>query len=102
MQAQTWQSETNLQEWDLPEIEEVLSRIRQLILEYIARTHSLRDKRFQTGWVFRAWANVNQRGHFNRAHDHLGKHSFISGIYYVDIGEIGSQKEAGARTVFKD
>jgi uncharacterized protein (TIGR02466 family) len=97
-----WQSETNLQTWQYPEIETLKERIIQLAQEYVARTLGKRDKRYETGWTIRAWANVNQKGHFNRTHDHLGSHSFFSGVYYVDVGDIDEQGNGNGRTVFED
>jgi hypothetical protein len=46
---------------------------------------------------------VNQKGNFNRTHDHLGRTSFFSGVYYVDLGDITkSGALTGGRTVFED
>jgi hypothetical protein len=71
--------------------------------EYIRRTIGKLDKRHESGWTIRAWANVNQKGNFNRTHDHLGRMSFFSGVYYVDVGDIAnSEARAGGRTVFED
>jgi uncharacterized protein (TIGR02466 family) len=97
-----WQSEANLQTWKYSEIEELADRIVQLAQEYVARTLGSRDDRFKAGWSIRAWANVNQKGNFNRTHDHVGRHSFFSGVYYVDVGDIDEHGRANGRTVFED
>ena len=97
-----WQSETNLETWQHSEIEVLTQRITQLIQEYVARLSGQYDERFATGWKIRAWANVNQKGHFNRTHDHLGRYSFFSGVYYVDVGDIDEHGKANGRTIFED
>lgn len=40
--------------------------------------------------------------HFNRSHDHLGQHSFFSGVYYVNVGDIEEGQAGGGRTRFED
>ncbi len=97
-----WQSETNLETWQHPEIEILSQRIIQLVQEYVARLSGQYDERLTTGWKIRAWANVNQKGHFNRTHDHLGRYSFFSGVYYVDAGDIDEHGNANGRTIFED
>lgn len=96
-----WQSDTDLQTWDEPAVQELLRRISLLAREYLAR-QGADDPRFASGWQVRAWANVNGHGAFNRSHDHLGQRSFISGIYYVDVGDIESGAVGGGRTRFED
>jgi len=97
-----WQSTTDLERWAYPEITDLLSRIYAVAQQYLAQALGSTDHRFDSGWAIRAWANVNQRGHFNRTHDHLGRYSFLSGIYYVDVGDVRSDDSVGGRTVFED
>lgn len=97
-----WQSDTNLETWEYPEIEMLKDRIIQLAREYVARILGERDPRHAAGWSIRAWANINQKGHFNRSHDHLGRNSFFSGVYYVDVGDIDEHGRGDGRTVFED
>ena len=97
-----WQSTTDLEKWVYPEITDLLGRIRALAQQYLAQALGAKDDRFDSGWLIRAWANVNQRGNFNRTHDHLGRYSFLSGIYYVDVGDVRSDDSVGGRTVFED
>jgi uncharacterized protein (TIGR02466 family) len=96
-----WQSDTDLQTWDDEAVRTLLARIQQLAREYVARQFG-DDERFASGWTVRGWANVNGPGNFNRAHDHLGAQSSISGIYYVDVGDIESGAVSGGRTRFED
>lgn len=97
-----WQSDTDLQDWQEPAVRELLERMSLLAREYLARQNGVDDPRFASGWQVRAWANVNGHGAFNRTHDHLGQRSFISGIYYVEVGDIESGAVAGGRTRFED
>ncbi len=73
-----------------------------LAQEYVTRQLGRNDETLASGWKIRAWANVNERGHYNRAHDHLGKYSFFSGVYYVNVGDIEAGKAGGGRTRFED
>lgn len=97
-----WQSDTDLQDWPDPAVKVLVSRMITLVREYIARQIGRHDPIFDQGWSVRAWANVNEKGHFNRTHDHLGRQSFFSGIYYVNVGDIESGKVGNGRTRFED
>lgn len=97
-----WQSDADLQNWQEPAIRQLLQQMIDLAQEYVARQTGRRDDAFATGWKIRAWANVNERGHFNRPHDHLGKYSFYSGVYYVNVGDIEAGQAGGGRTRFED
>ncbi|MBB5019755.1 uncharacterized protein (TIGR02466 family) [Chitinivorax tropicus] len=97
-----WQSDTNLQEWGDPATQQLIARILTLVKEYVIRQIGRDDPAFDSGWKIRAWANVNEKGHFNRTHDHLGRHSFFSGVYYVNVGDIESGHAGGGRTRFED
>ncbi|HEY1147131.1 MAG TPA: TIGR02466 family protein [Pseudoduganella sp.] len=97
-----WQSNTDLQDWPEPAVRQLLERVLELAKEYVARQTGRRDPAFEQGWKIRAWANVNERGHFNRVHDHLGKYSFFSGVYYVNVGDIEEGRAGGGRTRFED
>ena len=97
-----WQSDTDLQDWKEPATDQLMQRVITLAKEYVARQTARRDSVFDSGWKIRAWANVNEKGHFNRTHDHLGRHSFFSGVYYVNVGDIESGAVGGGRTRFED
>lgn len=97
-----WQSDADLQDWQEPVIRQLLDYMLDLAREYVRRQAGRHDGAFDTGWKIRAWANVNERGHFNRAHDHLGPHSFFSGVYYVNVGDIEAGQAGGGRTRFED
>lgn len=97
-----WQSDADLQDWPEPPIRQLLERMVELAREYVERQAGRRDPAFASGWKIRAWANVNERGHFNRSHDHLGQHSYFSGVYYVNVGDIEEGRAGGGRTRFED
>lgn len=97
-----WQSDTDLQDWQDPASQQLVARMITLAKEYVARQIGRHDPAFESGWKIRAWANVNERGHFNRTHDHLGRYSFFSGVYYVNVGDIESGQAGGGRTRFED
>jgi uncharacterized protein (TIGR02466 family) len=97
-----WQSDTDLQSWGDAATQQLVQRMVALVREYVARQAGGAHPAFASGWTVRAWANINEHGHFNRAHDHLGPKSFVSGVYYVDVGDIESGQVAGGRTRFED
>jgi len=99
-----WQSDTDLQTWDDPAIATLVDRIQTLAGEYVKRQFNLQDtdKDYSKGWEIHAWANVNEKGHFNRTHDHLGPHSFFAGFYCVDNGDIGDDPTCKGQTIFED
>ncbi len=98
-----WQSDADLETWPYEEIQQLTDRIVRFAVEYISRIYGSRDPRYQTEWSIRAWANVNEKGSFNRTHDHLGRISFFSGVYYVDVGDVGvSGSPESGHTLFED
>jgi len=97
-----WQSDTDLEMWTYPEIHDLIDKIITFAIEYIGRTYGIRDQRLDTGWSIRAWANVNEKGNSNRTHDHVGRTSFFSGIYYVDVGDINFSDLSSGHTIFED
>ncbi|KQZ26019.1 TIGR02466 family protein [Duganella sp. Root1480D1] len=97
-----WQSDADLQDWQEAPARSLLQRMTGLAAEYVARQTGRDAAEFAAGWKIRAWANVNEQGHYNRRHDHLGVHSFFSGVYYVNVGDIEAGQAAGGRTRFED
>ncbi len=97
-----WQSDVDLQDWDSSEAGELIKRVQSLAHEYLVRQAKEDNGVFRQGWRVLAWANVNEHGHFNRTHSHLGPHAQISAIYYVDVGDIQPGRDAGGRTRFED
>lgn len=97
-----WQSDSNLQDWTEAPIRDLLGKIQSLMRELVTRTVPDPDSSHLTDWTLRGWANVNQKGHFNRAHHHIGASSIWSGIYYVDVGELGRNTSVTGGTIFED
>ncbi|HMU28766.1 MAG: 2OG-Fe(II) oxygenase family protein [Nitrospira sp.] len=50
--------------------------------------------------VVEVWANVQRNGGTNAAHSHPG--SFWAGVYYVDVGEVSSNKDMGGELQIYD
>jgi len=98
-----WQSKPDLHTWPDDCVRELTSRIDAATRELIRQTVPQPDQRHLEGWRIQAcWANVNQKGHFNRSHHHSGPHSFWSGVYYVDVGEFAKDRSVSGKTVFED
>ena len=97
-----WQSNTDLQTWAAPPIQLLMDRIQTMMRELVRRTVPSAQAPHLQPWQILAWANVNRKGHFNRAHHHIGARSQWSGIYYVDVGDLSPQASVTGRTVFED
>lgn len=50
--------------------------------------------------VVEVWANVQRKGGSNASHPHPG--SFWSGVYYVDVGDVGCRTENGGELQLYD
>jgi len=97
-----WQSNTDLQTWAEPAVRALLQRIQLMMRELVRRTVSSVQDTHLRQWDVLGWANVNQKGHFNRAHHHIGARSQWSGIYYVQVGDLRPNASVTGRTVFED
>jgi uncharacterized protein (TIGR02466 family) len=97
-----WQSNTDLQTWTDPPVRVLLQRIQTLMRELVRRTVRNVQAAHLQDWEVLGWANVNQKGHFNRAHHHIGARSQWSGIYYVQVGDLRPNAGVTGRTVFED
>ena len=73
--------------------------VAKQMTEYSARASDRRSGR--PDWqVVEVWANVQRKGGSNAAHPHPG--SFWSGVYYVDVGDIGGQPGQGGELQLYD
>jgi len=97
-----WQSNTDLPSWPDACIRTLMARIQAMMREMVQRTVAHPTPAHMASWDVIAWANANQRGNFNRAHDHLGARSLWSGIYYVDVGQLSPHATVTGRTIFED
>src|SRR5262245_50582772 len=98
-----WQSDANLQTWEDECVQVLCARIRAMMREMVQRTVPNAQQCHLEKWHIRGWANVNRKGHFNRAHHHLGPNSLWSGIYYVDVGDLATgKKNVSGQTIFED
>ncbi|HET6674802.1 MAG TPA: TIGR02466 family protein [Nitrospiraceae bacterium] len=89
----TW-AEKPLRELFAPVIE-----VAKQMTEYSERATGRRNGR--PDWqVVEVWANVQRKGGSNAAHPHPG--SFWSGVYYVDVGEVGTQAGHGGELQLYD
>jgi uncharacterized protein (TIGR02466 family) len=77
-----WQSEPDLMDWQVPELERLSQWIHQAFGSIMGRELGTTD--FKSRYVVTGWANINEYGDYNRTHIHSNHH--WSGVYYVDIG----------------
>ena len=79
-----WHSRHDLLDWGGDEIAKLKSWIREAVTDVTVANKSVpRDLVVFTKLI--AWANVSQRGNFNKVHNH--PRSDWSGVYYVTVGE---------------
>lgn len=81
-----WHSEKNLQDWPEDCVQELVGCMRSMVEEMVRRTVAEPTERHFEGWDLWAWANVNYKGHYNKAHIHEPPYVW-SGVYYVDPGD---------------
>jgi uncharacterized protein (TIGR02466 family) len=101
-----WHSERDLASWTDPSIAALLDRVRAMARRLVAVTVRKPIPAHLENWAIEAWANVNRRGAFNKAHHHAGglqSRNLWSGIYYVDNGDPAESGAApGGLTKFED
>lgn len=87
-----WQSPGDLLDW--PEVgdTDLKETMQSAVTHMLALVAGSQKIRFQA--TFKAWANVNRGGSFNRIHNHPDCH--WSGAYYVRQGEPGPEESKRA------
>jgi len=93
-----WQSEPDLMDWQVPELERLSQWIHQAFGSIMGRELGTTD--FKSHYVVGAWANVNENGNYNRSHIHPNHHWTI--VYYVDIGKPDQSVEPNGAVEFLD
>ncbi|HMB78158.1 MAG TPA: 2OG-Fe(II) oxygenase family protein [Kiloniellaceae bacterium] len=92
-----WHSGRDFADWGGPALEELLNIAKGFANQI---TLDRQGRRAHPAWRVECWANVNRRGHANKRHSHPG--CFLSGSYYVDVGEAGLTPHCGGRFRFHD
>lgn len=92
-----WHSDITLQLHDAPCIKLFLNSARYALTQLALRMFDVPDSHVDANaWRIEMWANVNNSGDANAAHDHFATGTLLSAFYYVHSGEF----DAGGRTVF--
>jgi len=92
-----WHSEKLAALADQPKaVQAFLAEAQQALSDWAMATHALPQRPDPAAWRLEFWANVNQRGHHNLAHDHFKTGWAASAVYYVATGG----PEAEGHTVF--
>ena len=92
-----WHSGRDFADWGGPALEELLNAAKGFANQI---TLDRQGRRAHPDWRVECWANINRRGHANKRHSHPG--CFLSGTYYVDVGEVGLKENCGGRFRFHD
>jgi len=92
-----WHSGRDFADWGGPTLDELLNVAKGFANQI---TLDRQGRRAHPTWRVECWANVNRRGHANKRHSHPG--CFLSGTYYVDVGEVGLTAGCGGRFRFHD
>ena len=73
--------------------------VAKQVTEYSERTMTNGSSRPE--WqIVEVWANVQRKGGSNASHPHPG--SFWSGVYYVDVGDVGGRTDNGGELQLYD
>lgn len=91
-----WHSAPDLQFVQLPAIQQFVSEINARLTAWAEQYFQLPEKLEPKLWQIELWANCNEHGHFNKAHDHFRSGIVASGFYYVRCGG----PAVGGETVF--
>jgi uncharacterized protein (TIGR02466 family) len=97
-----WQSGHDMHKWDHPSVAEFVGMLKAAASRMAAHVAPEADQRLLDGWeIVSCFANVTPPGGFSQAHDHIDTGASISGVYYVDLGEVDAPEFAG-RTILQD
>lgn len=91
-----WHSNVMLAQRPDPVLQGFLTHARSALSLWAMQCFALSQPPDPAGWQIELWANVNRRGHHNRAHDHLRSGVIASAFYYVQCGGT----DVAGRTVF--
>ena len=91
-----WHSETLAADVPEPAVQGFLATVRPALSEWAQQSFQLASLPDPAAWQIEFWANCNQRGHYNQAHDHFRSNVIASAFYYVQCGG----DKVGGRTVF--
>lgn len=91
-----WHSAPDLQFVQLPAVQQFVSEISSRLSAWAAQYFQLQEPMDPKLWQIELWANCNEQGHFNKAHDHFRSGIVASGFYYVRCGG----EDVGGETVF--
>ena len=88
-----WHSASTLFSWSIPEVDVLRRRVAEAVKSISA--HCTGDPSVSGEFTVAGWANVSQRGDYNKPHHHPGV--AWSGVYYVDAGSaLGKRPDEGA------
>lgn len=91
-----WHSPSILQECHEPALREFISAIPQHLSAWAQHYFALEAPLDSGLWQMEVWANCNETGHFNKAHDHFRSGVVVSAFYYLRCGGA----DVGGETVF--
>lgn len=97
-----WHSRKDLQSWNEPCVQVLLTRIMCLGHEMHYRFSGSKENELFSGWTIQAWANINRRDNHNKFHNHVRNMNLWSGVYYVNMGVRDEDGVSEARIVFAD
>lgn len=90
-----WHSTTDFHQRQNPAVQEFFQRAREQLSLWAEGFFDLTKKPDPNLWHIELWANRNEHGHFNRAHDHFRTGICASLFYYVRCGG----NDVGGKTV---
>lgn len=82
-----WHSDKSLHRKTDPSVQTLVQHIRQSLSEWAMATFVLEERPEAEKWDIELWANINGKGHFNKAHDHFRSGIVASGCYYLQTND---------------
>lgn len=82
-----WHSDKSLQRNEDPAVQALLRHVRRSLSEWAMSAFDLAFEPDPEEWDMELWANVNGKGHSNRAHDHFRSGIVASGCYYLQTND---------------
>ena len=91
-----WHSPSVLQDRQEPALREFTDTIPAHLSAWAQQFFAFETPLDPALWQMEIWANCNETGHFNKAHDHFRSGVVVSAFYYLRCGGAG----VGGETVF--
>jgi uncharacterized protein (TIGR02466 family) len=95
-----WHSANDFLRWEGPEPGQLFQRIAGAVKDFAAVERKVDAATLELSVTAEAWANVSRAGNYAKPHVH--PNSNLSGVYYVDAGDVAAEDAHGGVIEFLD